>query len=357
MHLTGPHLQEEGFDILCLFLEAFRWKTHHGLARFTQTWESGLRMAEAIRARGGCDLVEAHEPLSLGCVWARRSFPGCRVIGFSYGIEQRARAAMLRYRESHRISTPWKGRLTSLLQSWLSTAGLRRCDHVVCSNSEDLAYLASKGIPTQRLTRHFSGVADALLAQGAVQPVADKPRILFVGAWIDRKGTAEVSASLTQVLRARPDASFTAAGCQVPDAEVLRSFPADVCQRVRVIRRMESEDELARLYSSHSIFLLPSYFEGQPLVMMEAAAFGLAIITTPVCGMLDFIRDGENGLFVPVGDSEACARTLNRLLDDPALASRLGSAARREVAHHTWRDSARNLAEAYRRIARQGLLQ
>ena len=213
--------------------------------------------------------------------------------------------------------------------------------------------MAVEGVSEKNLTRHFSGVDDSMLAQGFLNVAERNARILFVGAWIDRKGTAEVVASITQVLRARPEASFTAAGCQIPDADVLCSFPADVRHRIRVIRRMESEDELVQLYRSHSIFLLPSYFEGQPLVLIEAAAFGLAIITTPVCGMLDFIRDGENGFFVPVGDAEDCVRAIHLLLDNPELGLRLGTAARRDAAHHTWKESARNLAQAYRRVVEQ----
>ncbi len=121
--------------------------------------------------------------------------------------------------------------------------------------------------------------------------------------------------------------------------------------RIRVIPRIESEEELARVYSAHSIFVIPSYYEGQPLVMMEAAAFGLAIITTPVCGMLDFIRHDQNGWFVPVGQVEPLREALNVLLADRERARRLGAMAREDVERHTWRASAQNLARVYRRLA------
>lgn len=350
MHLTGAYLQEDGFDVRYVFQDGFRWRLHRGMARFTQPWEAGLRMAQAIREWGGCDLVEVHEPLTPGCVWARRRFPFCRVIGFSYGLEERSRSAMLSYRDKHGIRTPLKGRLTSLLQGWHSGAGLRGCDHVICSNKEDITYLVSKGVPQTKLTRHFSGVDEFLLQKGEQSFCRNAAGILFLGAWIDRKGTPEVVASLTQLLRNRQEVSFTAAGCQIPKEEVLRAFPADIRDRVHVIRHVESEQELASLYGSHSIFLLPSYFEGQPLVMIEAAAFGMAVVTTPVSGMLDFIRDGDNGLFVPVGDADGCVSAIHRLLDDPALAQRMGVSARQSVISHTWRESAKNLAQAYRSV-------
>jgi glycosyltransferase involved in cell wall biosynthesis len=350
MHLTGDYLSEDGFEVRYLFWDAFRWRMHRGLMRFTLPWESGVRVRQAIREWGGCDLVEVHEPLSIGCTVARAMEGNTRVIGFSYGVEFRSRTATESYRASHGIPSPLKGRITGWLQGRVSLAGLKRCDHVVCSNSEDIHYLQSHGMPADKLTRHFSGVDDSLLARAEGSPRPDPKRVLFFGAWIDRKGTAEIVKAVTEVLRIRQQTTFTAAGTQIPDSDVLGAFPEDVRPRITVLRRIESEEELARVYSSHGILLLPSYYEGQPLVMIEAAAFGLAILTTPVCGMLDFVREGENGLFAPVGDAPAFTRALLGLIDDPERVSRMGEAARITARAHTWRASAQNLAQAYRRV-------
>jgi glycosyltransferase involved in cell wall biosynthesis len=84
--------------------------------------------------------------------------------------------------------------------------------------------------------------------------------------------------------------------------------------------------------------------------MMEAAAYGLAIVTTPVCGILDFIDHGSNGLFVRLGDSSSIRAAIARLLDNPQEAQALGAEARRKVESHTWRASALNLAAVYRRL-------
>lgn len=350
MHLTGDYLTEEGFEVRYLFWDAFRWRMHRGLMRFTLPWESGVRMRQAIRDWGGCDLVEVHEPISIGCTLVRSLEPGARVIGFSYGVELRSCYATESYRVSHGIPSPLKSRFTGWLQGQMSLAGLKRCDQVVCSNSEDIHYLQSHGMPSDKLTRHFSGVDDSLLARAEASKRPEPQRILFFGAWIDRKGTAEIVKSVTEVLRTRPAASFTAAGTQIPDEEVLGAFPEDVRSRVTVLRLIESEEALARVYSSHGILLLPSYYEGQPLVMIEAAAFGLAILTTPVCGMLDFVRDGENGRFAPVGDASAFTRALLELIDHPERVAKMGEAARITARTHTWRASAQNLAQAYRRV-------
>ena len=86
--------------------------------------------------------------------------------------------------------------------------------------------------------------------------------------------------------------------------------------------------KLAALYHEHAVFAFPSTFEGQPLVLLEAAASGLAIATTRTCGMKDFVSDGQNGLLVEVGDAEGFARAVSRLVESAGLAAELGRAAR-----------------------------
>jgi glycosyltransferase involved in cell wall biosynthesis len=193
-------------------------------------------------------------------------------------------------------------------------------------------------------------VDDAMLEAGKKGCSHGSGGVLFLGSWIDRKGIWDLVPAVTSILREKPGAFFTAAGCQVEEAFVLGEFPADVRSRVRVIPRLSNSAELDAVYRGHSVFLLPSYFEGQPLVMMEAAAYGLAIVTTPVCGMLDFIQHGSNGLFVQLGNSSSIQAALLRLIDNPQEAQALGAAARRKVESHTWRASALNLAGVYKRL-------
>jgi glycosyltransferase involved in cell wall biosynthesis len=240
--------------------------------------------------------------------------------------------------------------MTGHTQGWMSAAGLNWCDHVVCSNQSDIDYLLQKGFTSSQLTRHFSGIDDKSLKLGRHGCAKESKRLLFVGSWIGRKGTREIVPAVTQLLQENLDASFTIAGCAASPSEVLPLFANALHNRIQVIPHIPDSSQMAALYQSHSLFLLPSHFEGQPLVMMEAAAFGLAIITTPICGMLDFIRHESNGLFVEVGNAAALHAAADRLLKNPELASRLGEQARLDVESHTWAASAANLARAYRRL-------
>ena len=241
--------------------------------------------------------------------------------------------------------------MTAWLQAQQSSLGLQLCDHIVCSNSEDVNHLIASGWKREQLTLHHSGVDDAFLNAGL--EVAPKPRrnILFLGSWINRKGILDLVPAVVPLLRTYPDLRFTIAGCQVQKEIVLSQFPGDVHESIQVISKITSQDELSRIYSIHGILVLPSFFEGQPLVMIEAAAFGMAIVTTNVSGMLDFIRDGENGVLVPVGDVAALKFQIEGLVTAPHQASRFGEAARRDAEAHTWRVSAENLAQSYRSVA------
>ena len=66
--------------------------------------------------------------------------------------------------------------------------------------------------------------------------------------------------------------------------------------------------------------------------LLEAMAAGCAVVATSVGGIPDVVRDGENGLLVPAGDTRALQEAIARLIADPALAKRLGAAARATIA-------------------------
>ncbi len=89
--------------------------------------------------------------------------------------------------------------------------------------------------------------------------------------------------------------------------------------------------DIPDLLGALDIFVLPSHSEGVSLALLEAMAAGLPVIATAVGGLPEVVTDGVNGLLIPPQDPEALAQALARLLDDPALAKKLGENARRHV--------------------------
>jgi glycosyltransferase involved in cell wall biosynthesis len=85
------------------------------------------------------------------------------------------------------------------------------------------------------------------------------------------------------------------------------------------------------LLAGADILCLPSLAEGVPITLLEAMGAGVAVVTTPVGGIPDVVKDGVNGILVQSGDVSGIAESLIRLLTDADLRARLSDAGRRTV--------------------------
>lgn len=89
-------------------------------------------------------------------------------------------------------------------------------------------------------------------------------------------------------------------------------------------------------YSRSSLLAMTSHYEGFPMVMVEAMACGVPVVTFDYkCGPKDIIKDGKNGLLVENGDVEAMARTLEKAMADASLRQQLSAEARRVLADYS----------------------
>jgi glycosyltransferase involved in cell wall biosynthesis len=83
-------------------------------------------------------------------------------------------------------------------------------------------------------------------------------------------------------------------------------------------------EDMANIYASCHVVVLPSYAEGLPMVLLEAAASARPLIATRVRGCQDIVRDGDNGLLVPVKDPHQLAEAIIKLLHDGTLRKKMG---------------------------------
>jgi len=90
-------------------------------------------------------------------------------------------------------------------------------------------------------------------------------------------------------------------------------------------------DNMPAVFHSAHIACLPSYREGLPKSLLEAAACGLPIVTTDAPGCREIVRDGDNGFLVPVRDAQALAIALQGLIDNPVLRAEMGLRSRQIV--------------------------
>jgi colanic acid/amylovoran biosynthesis glycosyltransferase len=110
-----------------------------------------------------------------------------------------------------------------------------------------------------------------------------------------------------------------------------------------------NHDGVVHYYESCDAFVLSSFLEGLPVVLMEAMAMELPCVATWITGIPEIIEKDQEGLLVPPASPGAIAGAVERLMDDPEEAQRLGAAARRKVLskYHLERNAAR-LAEEFR---------
>ncbi|WP_395022153.1 glycosyltransferase family 4 protein [Dongia sp.] len=158
-------------------------------------------------------------------------------------------------------------------------------------------------------------------------PEAVPPEILFLGRLGERKGVPVLIKALGLLAQTGLDWRAVIAGDG--DAAPYRAEVERLGLSARVgfpgwLGEAEAHAHLARA----ALLVLPSEAEGLPMAVVEAFAWGLPVISTPVGSTPDILNDGVEGLMIPVGDAEALAAALQRLIADPALRRQLGSNAR-----------------------------
>lgn len=179
--------------------------------------------------------------------------------------------------------------------------------------------------------------------------------ILCVGTLCDRKGQMD----LVEAFAALPEAiSSRIQILLVGDdrgsyAETIkdrcRSLPVSALGGIRIIPPTES---IASFYAAADVFVLSSKVESFPRVVLEAMAFGLPIITTPVFGVLEQVVEGENALFYPPGDSRLLARRIEQLVSDDVLRLRMGESSLQRISQMTTFDE---MVAAYASICREAV--
>lgn len=113
---------------------------------------------------------------------------------------------------------------------------------------------------------------------------------------------------------------------------VTKTAPTDLPAHVHVHADLGANDErLTQLYRDADVLVHPTTCDLLPWVVLEAMASGCPCVVTRVGGIRDLVSEGETGFFVPIGDSQALAAALTRLLDNPELRQRMGARARSVV--------------------------
>lgn len=179
------------------------------------------------------------------------------------------------------------------------------------------------------------------------------PVVLFAGR-IERRKGADVAAAVAARLLPRRRLAFVFAGDDLfgwlardllPPLEALGGLGS-----VHALGRLPLDRARAALAAA-DVVLVPSRWENCPYVVLEAMAAGRAVVASDATGLPELIEQGVTGLAAPDGDAEGHAAAVERLLDDPGLARRLGAAARARIEGGLSDVAvARRSLEVYRRV-------
>ena len=191
------------------------------------------------------------------------------------------------------------------------------------------------GIPLEKMVVIPNGVRvpeTAPVARGALGVRDDAFVVCGAGRLSEEKGFDHLIEALRLPALADRPVALMLAG-EGPERSALERLVEARGLRDRV-RLLGHRSDLPAVLRASDAFVLSSLHEGMSNALMEALALGLPCVTTRVGGVDELVVPEESGLVVAAGVPAALARALGRLLDDPALARRLGAAARERMARH-----------------------
>ncbi len=209
------------------------------------------------------------------------------------------------------------------LKGFVERLGLKRAAAVIATTPE-LAARAARF--ARRVELIPNGVDTSRFQPGVSGPRNDPKRILYVGRLSAEKNLSAV-VTATSYLGDGVMTVMVGSGTlrdeldtQAKKLGVVTSFPGVMDQR-----------RLPEVYASADVFVLASFTEGHPKVLLEAMASGVPCVASDCAGNRSLVTDGRTGLLFDPHDPKALARSLERVLKEPGLGRRLAEAARAEI--------------------------
>ncbi len=255
------------------------------------------------------DAVSAHAP-EYALAGLRSGYPTAVTI---HGIVRR----------EFQVFRGWRSRLPLLLSVWQDWQVARRAGQIVAINEYVISQYRSR--TRAEFQRIDVPIGDVFFAAPAREP--DPHTLLLVGGMSERKDPLPLLQVLVRLRGRLPDVQLRIAGPLRREGfgQKLQRFITDagLTGNVQFLGSL-NQPELAEAYAASALTVLSSRQETSPAVLMEAMAARRPVVATRVGGVDEIVVDGESGFVTQPGDVAALAECVETVLNDPALARRMG---------------------------------
>lgn len=233
-------------------------------------------------------------------------------------------------------------RLISLYEDYVLPSTLKRAKKIICSSDKVRDIFLSQfryksvtitpGVDVERF--HPS--------QAAMQK---NKKLLFVGSLNksdNHKGLIYLLEALKIIKLTHPKVTLMVVGKGTGLASFENIVQEYGLSDIVTFLGGQYDDELARIYRSSDVFILPTLNDSFPLVILEAMASGLPVVSTNVGGIPSMIDNNKQGFLIQPGDSQVLAEKIQYLLDNPEMAKKFGKNGRNKVVQNlTWNTQAK----------------
>lgn len=238
--------------------------------------------------------------------------------------------------------------------NWVARTVFMKADSVVCLSERAKSQALSSRWATPATCRLvYNGIADPLDDIAVIRASRRTDDILFLGKLVEAKGLRTLLQALSSLRDGATRFSLAVGGSGSSEQFFEWVDECGLREQVTFLGWVDGEAK-HQLLVARGIFALPSRSEGFPVSIVEAMAFGMAIVSTRIPGVVDAIRDEQDGLLVSPDDVDGLRDALHRLLSDAGLCERLGVSARqRFLDSFTIEQTARALAAIYDGVGRR----
>lgn len=204
-------------------------------------------------------------------------------------------------------------------------------DRVVVGSRFTQNTLIGQGVPREKIRILPYGVGEEFVRAGerrSQERRGRKIRFLFLGQLTQRKGVQFLLEAWKGLPAGRCELVLMGGGARYRWRQMAGEGV--------IFRGQAGRKEVLEEMGRSDVLVLPSLFEGFGLVILEAMAAGLPVVTTQNTGGPDVIEEGKEGFIVPAGNTEALREKMRYFVQNPRQAGKMGQAAHLKAAHFTW---------------------